>query len=78
MGEGTKLLTGTVRRWRNGEIAISARNRGDDDEPSGEERYLLEHVYDSGDQPDAECLVIIADDPDELRRVREMLEGGRR
>lgn len=70
-----KLLTGTVRRWDSGAVAALARDwpaAEDDENRRGEERWMLQHIYDIGDQPDTGCLVIIAD-PAELRRIREML-----
>jgi hypothetical protein len=79
-----KLMTGTVRRWDSGAIAAIARVvpsviPGDgyprEDANRGEEAYLLNFLYDAGDTPDAECLVIIDDDQAELQRIREMLEG---
>lgn len=76
--QGITLLTGTVRRWDSGAVAALARDwpeAATDESRRGEERFLLNHLYNLGDQPDAECLVIVAD-PAELRRVREMLEGG--
>lgn len=73
-----RLLTGTVRRWNNGDVSVVARHRPGVQRGIARlpEVEILDHHYQTGDQPDAECLVIIADDPAELRRVREVLTGG--